>query len=249
MNKRPYIICHMLMSIDGKVTGDFLLDKNTSNSCEIYYELHRNFKADGFICGRVTMEESFTKKHFPDLSKYENKEISYEDYIYKNDAKFYAIAFDRKGKLGWQNNIINDEDPGYDKSYIIEVLTKQVSKEYLCYLKEKNISYIFAGNDDLDVKLALEKIHKYFNTKTLLLEGGSIINGAFFKENLVDELSLVLCPLTANNNDKSLFYDTHIESFELIDVKKTNNTITLGYKKMLRINLAFFVDYYCLSLL
>lgn len=231
MNKMPYIICHMLMSIDGKVTGNFLFDEKAANSCEIYYQLHRNFKADGFICGRVTMEESFTKKYYPDLSKYSNCDVSYEDYIYKNDAKFYAIAFDRKGKLGWKSNIINDEDPGYDNSYIIEVLTKQVSKEYLCYLKDKKISYIFAGEDELDVKLALEKIYKYFNIKTLLLEGGSIINGAFFKENLVDELSLVLCPLTANNNDKSLFYDAHIESFDLLDLKSINNTITIKYKR------------------
>ena len=25
---RPYVICHMVMSIDGKVTGDFLYSKN-----------------------------------------------------------------------------------------------------------------------------------------------------------------------------------------------------------------------------
>ena len=110
MNKRPNIICHMLMSIDGKVTGDFLFDEKAVNSCEIYYQLHRNFKADGFICGRVTMEESFTKNYYPDLSKYSNCDVSYDDYIYKNDASFFAIAFDRKGKLGWKSNIINDED-------------------------------------------------------------------------------------------------------------------------------------------
>jgi len=33
---RPYVVCHMLMSIDGKVTGDFLNNEKCSESIEIY---------------------------------------------------------------------------------------------------------------------------------------------------------------------------------------------------------------------
>ena len=34
---RPYIICHMLTSIDGKVTGDFLFQDSCAEATEIYY--------------------------------------------------------------------------------------------------------------------------------------------------------------------------------------------------------------------
>ena len=36
---RPYIICHMVTSIDGKVTGEFLYRPEAEKATEIYYEL------------------------------------------------------------------------------------------------------------------------------------------------------------------------------------------------------------------
>ena len=69
---RPYIVCHMVTSIDGKVTGDFLSRPECESATEIYYEMNREYKAQGsggFICGRVTMEGSFTGGWYPDLSE------------------------------------------------------------------------------------------------------------------------------------------------------------------------------------
>ena len=36
---KPYVICHMLMSIDGKVTGKFLSEESIATSIERYYEI------------------------------------------------------------------------------------------------------------------------------------------------------------------------------------------------------------------
>ena len=214
---KPYVICHMLMSIDGKVTGNFLNEKSISSSIERYYEINRSISKDALALGRVTMEESFTKGFKPDLSKYSNEEIVKEDYVYNPNYGYYIVAFDRKGKLGYNSNIIYDEDEGYNNMMIIEVLTENVSSSYLRYLKDLNISYIFAGKEDLNMSLALEKLSRYFNINNLLLEGGSIINGAFLKEDLIDELSLVVVPLIASANDKPLFYESKIKEFKLIE--------------------------------
>ena len=76
---RPYIICHRVTSLDGKVTGDFLSRPECEAATEIYYEINREYKAkgsDGFICGRVTMEQSFTGGWYPDLSQYRPVELS-----------------------------------------------------------------------------------------------------------------------------------------------------------------------------
>ena len=55
---RPYIICHMVTSLDGKVTREFLGKSAYSGLIEDYYRIHREYKADGFLCGRVTIESS-----------------------------------------------------------------------------------------------------------------------------------------------------------------------------------------------
>lgn len=227
---RPYIICHMLVSLDGKVTGKFLSREEAIKGAEIYYEKNRTLKNNGFICGRVTMEESFTNKYCPDLNKYQNSSISKEDYVASTNYEKYAVSFDRKGQLGWTNSVIIDEDPGYNNAHIIEVLTENVKVEYLAYLQDIKVSYIFAGKEELSVRLALEKLKRLFNIDTLLLEGGSIINGAFLKEDLVDELSLVYVPLLGEIDDKPLFYDSEITNFELIFTEAINNNIYARYK-------------------
>ncbi|WP_206811526.1 dihydrofolate reductase family protein [Paradesulfitobacterium ferrireducens] len=62
---RPYIICNMVTSLDGKVTGDFLGRDAHSGLIEEYYRIHREYGADGFLCGRVTMEGSFPQPLVP----------------------------------------------------------------------------------------------------------------------------------------------------------------------------------------
>lgn len=233
---RPYIICHMTMSIDGKVTGKFLFEKVSESACEIYYDINRKIKSDGFICGRVTMQGSFTGGYYPDLSEYEPVVHDCDlkmDFMTDNMSGFYAVAFDPKGKLGWKSNKIIDPDgdPGYDKAQIIEVLTEQVDERYLGYLESMEIPYIFAGKTEIDVELALFKLKNILGCDTLILEGGSIINGYFQRADVIDELSLVISPVTGEKDDKPLFMDGVISEYELIGAENVNGNVVLNYKK------------------
>lgn len=233
---RPYIICHMVTSIDGKVTGDFLSRPECADSTEIYYEINRSKKSNGFICGRVTMEGSFTGGWYPDLTKYEPVHHDLDlkmDYMLDDMTGFYAVAFDPKGRLGWKSNRIIDPDgdPGYDGAQIIEVLTEQVDERYLGYLEAMEIPYIFAGETEIDVDFALFKLRNIVGCETLLLEGGSIINGSFQRAAAIDELSLVVAPIVAGENSKSLFDNSVISDFELIGSETKNGTLILNYKK------------------
>ena len=229
--ERPYIICHMVTSIDGKVTGDFLSGSNSEKAIELYYDINRKLKSNGFICGRVTMESSFTGGWYPDLSEFDPYEAL--DYIPKDLSEFYAVAFDTNGKLGWKKNVIidPDEDPGYDGAQIVEVLSENVDMRYLGYLRSLNIPYIFAGKDKIDVNIALDKLKKHFNADRLLLEGGSIINGAFLDANAVDELSIVVAPIIADKDDKPLFMNSNTSDFELINSAEKSNVIFMNYKR------------------
>ena len=229
---RPYIICHMVTSIDGKVTGDFLFQNECTEATDIYYRINRERKADGFICGRVTMEGSFTGGFYPDLSQYKPVEKK-TDFLVNDLSGFYAIAFDTHGKLGWKSNKIIDPDgdPGYDGAQIIEVLSEDVDERYLGYLEAMEIPYIFAGEKDIDVAIALFKLKNIIGCETLLLEGGSIINGAFERAGMVDELSLVVAPVIAGKDSKPLFMDSDIANFELVSAENENGNLVLNYKR------------------
>ena len=231
---RPYIICHMVASIDGKVTGEFLSRTECEAATYVYYELNREYNrkgTNGFICGRVTMESSFTCGWYPDLTKYPSIE-SKDDFIPDNLSGFYAVSFDPKGKLGWKSNRIIDEDPGYNNAQIIEVLTEQADGRYLGYLQAMEIPYIFAGETEIDVKIALAKLCSLTGISSLLLEGGSIVNGYFERAGVIDELSLVVAPIVADAEDKPLFMSSTVSDFELKEIKQyANSVIWLNYKR------------------
>jgi len=226
---RPYIICHMLTSLDGKVTGNFLDDKKIEHLIEEYYKIHSEFKANAFACGKNTFLEGFVKDNEIDLAKYSNTKINKnEDYIYEkiSDFKFFAVCFDRKGSLAWKENALKV----YNNSHVIEVMTEQVKEEYLAHLRSIGISYIICGKDDINLEECLEKLRMKFGIKLLLLEGGSLLNGSFMKAGVIDEISLVQCALTGEKDDKPLFNEGNIECYHLESFKQLRNGIYILYK-------------------
>ena len=215
--KRPYIICHMVSSVDGKVTGDFFKTDKSKIGVAEYYRIHREFKADAFACGRATMEEVLTNGFYPDLTPYADAEIDRTDYIANGagNDKCYAISFDRYGKLGWQVSHVDNPDPGYGGSHIVQVMCECVPDAYLAYLRDVGVSYIFAGKEEFDIHLALHKLNTLLDIESLLLEGGSTLNSAFYHANLIDELSLVVLPVSGQREDRTLFNTNKIKNFRM----------------------------------
>jgi len=231
---RPYVICHMTTSIDGKVTGTFLGREECVPATEEYYRLNREIPAEAFACGRVTMEESFTGGWYPDLNEFINIKMNREDFIAGQDASRYAVAFDRKGRLGWKMSKIEDEDPGYGEAHIVEVLCEEVDDAYLAYLQSIGVSYIFAGKSEMNLEMALEKLQSKFSINTLLLEGGSEINGAFERAGLIDELSLVQASMIADADSKPLFEQSSLGDYTLKEAKVVSESVL--YSRYLRKN-------------
>jgi riboflavin biosynthesis pyrimidine reductase len=228
----------MVTSLDGKVTGDFLGKRAYSGLLEDYFRIHREYGADGFLCGRVTMEGSFPQPPVPP-AVYDNPPIAREDYI-AEQAAFYAVAIDPQGKLWWGGRAIADTDEGYHGAHIIEVLTDNVSDAFLAHLQSKGVSYLFGGQTKLNLALVARKLKRLFGIETLLLEGGGIINGSFLQEELIDEISLVVVPV-AECSEKAvpLFQTGHYPtggtapaSFRLKEAKPLDNGgLWLTYQK------------------
>ena len=202
---RPYIIYHMTTTMDGKITGSFLEQESVRPVIDFYYECHRQFKADAFLCGRVTMQESFTGPDLPDLTPWQGASFPREDFVACADADFYAVSLDPRGVLNWQDSRIRDEDPGYDNAHIIEILCQTVSDAYLGFLRDRGISYIFAGQTQPDLPLAMGKLKELFGIDFLLLEGGGITAAGFARTDLIDQVSFLMAPVMGDPDASGLF--------------------------------------------
>lgn len=203
---RPYIICHMMTALDGKITGSFMEDGYISFLGDEYDRIHEAFKAKAWMCGRVTMEENFTMGAEPELREV-TKTIPRTDYIAKEDAPVYCISVDPSGKLGWPANYIEAYN-GRAEAHVVEVLAESVSDGYLDFLRRMGISYIFGGQTALDFRMVVEKLKKLLGVECLLLEGGGYLNGSFMNQGLIDELSLVLCPIADGDSSTSTLFET-----------------------------------------
>lgn len=213
--KRSKVVVHMYVSIDGKIDGPY-----GSDSSSRYYsdELFRLSNADAN--GRETIQMYAATGH-PDLSKYNASHIDYEDWLPDIHSETWSVAFDRKGKDGWTKNYFAYN--GY-RMHAIEIVTKQVKKQYLAFLRSMKIPYIVSGDQEFNLDDVLVKLKKHYQINNLAVCGGSVIDGVFLRAHLVDEISLVVAPHVSGDKTKKAAFDTlgtYIDdTFAIKEVKK-----------------------------
>jgi 2,5-diamino-6-(ribosylamino)-4(3H)-pyrimidinone 5'-phosphate reductase len=222
--ERPYVICHMLPSIDGRIV---LRDWKLSNATGEYEKTAATFDADAWIIGRISMEPYAGKARVPVRKNRER--IKREDFIAEHDASSYAIAIDPSGKLTWSASDIDGE-------HVITILTESVTDDYLAFLQAKGVSYLFGGKSRVDLPKVLQKLRARFGIRKLLLEGGGKINGSFLAANLIDELSILVAPVADGSIGTPSLFDVEnrrspARNLKLTSIeKRPGDIVWLRYK-------------------
>jgi riboflavin biosynthesis pyrimidine reductase len=192
---RPRIICHMLSSIDGKIDGESLGDVMPDGE---YEATGTRLKGDGWVCGRTTMQQHFAEpKTFVSKSK---KRGGPQPVFVARKAGSYAVCVDTTGKLVWASGDL-------DGDHLICVVSERAPKDYLDMLRDRAVSYVVCGKESVDLKEGVSKLREHFGIRTLLLEGGGHINGAFLEADLVDEVSLLIVPGVDGRHDIPAVFD------------------------------------------
>jgi 2,5-diamino-6-(ribosylamino)-4(3H)-pyrimidinone 5'-phosphate reductase len=202
--RRPRVICHMLASIDGRiVTGDWPLSAEERRQYEL---VHASYDADGWMCGRVTMEP-FAKRvrSEAELVREHAGGAPREDFLAPGAHASFAFAVDSRGRLAWESNDI-------DGDHVVAIVSERVSDDYLAFLREREVSYLLAGARDVDLSRALEKIGTRFGVRTLMLEGGGRINGGMLSAGLIDEVSVIVAPVADGRIGTAALFDLEGEN-------------------------------------
>jgi len=194
-SQRPYIICHMASSVDGKIDGSSL--RSVMRPGE-YEALHSKLGGDAWICGRTTMQQHFAENG-PFVSATNTPAGPQPPYVARRSAS-YAISVDTHGKLRWSSNDL-------DGDHLICIVSERAPSDYLDMLREKKISYVVSGSSSVDLAQAVKLLSEHLGIRTLLLEGGGHINGGFLEAGLVDEVSLLLVPGIDGRHDIPAVFD------------------------------------------
>lgn len=193
MMNRPYIFCHMMTSLDGKIMGNYMeATEGEAAGAEFYNIAFGNapkYRHQGWISGRVTTDDNFTGYKKPVLD--ENAlPVPEGDFVAVKSGMNY-VSIDPSGRLGWESAVLHYQNT---TAHVIEVLTEKASNAYKAFLRGLGISYIIAGVDHLDAPLALCKLKEQFGIETLMLGGGGVLNWSFIQQGLCDEVSIVIAP-------------------------------------------------------
>ena len=210
---KPYVICHMNTSVDGRIWGSRWRPAE-NRMAGLFERLHEQLGGGSWLIGRVTGSEYAKAEAY---SNHTDQTYPRQPWFTQRDAAAYGIALDAQGKIAWGRSNIGG-DP------IVAVLTERVSDAHLAGLRRDGVSYIFAGANELDLALALEVLNHELGIERLILEGGGKSNGAFLRAGLIDEISLAICPAVDGARGVGHVFDSNDDE---ADARAPIRTMTL----------------------
>src|SRR4051794_19799475 len=146
---RPYVICHMCTSIDGKIIGDrWGKIPGYKHESDLFENTAASFGIGAWLVGTTTMDEFDGRKtRLPRAPK----NFARRDHVADKSAKTFGIGADAKGVLRFQENEVGGD-------HVVLLVTERVSNDYLAHLQSAGVSYLFCGKKQIDLPMALRKL-------------------------------------------------------------------------------------------
>src|SRR5580692_6356938 len=129
---RPYVICHMCTTVDGKIIGHrWGKLPGYKHESDLFETTAASFGIGAWLVGTTTMDEFDGRK--TKLSRAKNP-AARRDHIANKNAKRLAIGADAKGVLRFQENEVGGD-------HVVLLVTHRAGNDYLAHLQAAGVSY------------------------------------------------------------------------------------------------------------
>ena len=199
---RPYIICHVFSSIDGRIDGPFMSDAAAMPARMEYGRLQGSFGTDAIAYGAVTTQ-GFVGGAVP--ARNAGSQMGPGDFVAPHKESSYYVSIDPGCRIAWESGTYRRA--GRAPQHVIEMLGENASVAYRSYLRDRGVSYVLAGARTLDLPRALEKLRALFGIRRLLVCGGGATDMAFLSAGAIDELSVVVAPVASGERGVATIFD------------------------------------------
>lgn len=221
---RPYITCHMVASLDGRIDCDM----TEQIGGDEYYEALDAIGAQAELNGRVTAQMHFALPET--FVAHDLTPIGKPCWSIARKSDNYHVILDTHGTLQYEGNIISDVPA-------LIIVSESAPRAYLDYLDGKGISWIAVGVDRIDLPAAMTILHDEFGILSVVVTGGGNINGAFLQAGFLDEVSMQFAPgIDGRRGWTAAFDGIEDQNFgpvklTLLSVKQyENGTVWMRYK-------------------
>jgi 2,5-diamino-6-(ribosylamino)-4(3H)-pyrimidinone 5'-phosphate reductase len=222
----PKVIIYNAVSLDGRITG-FNADT------ELYYDLASEWNVDAVLMGSNTLLTGFDTEagEFREEGEYQVQDVV------KNDERPLLVVPDSDGKIRiWKE--INEMPFIRD---VLVLCSRSTPQEYLDFLDKSNIKYMIIGYDKVNLGAALEELNIQFGVKSLRVDSGGVLNGVLLKDDLVDEICLLIHPVMVGGiisnsiyTDPDLSVNSGVLDLKLLKMEKLKNEIIFLHYRIMK---------------
>lgn len=192
---RPYIVSHMMESVDGRIDCAMTEQIDPTDS---YYEALERLGCPSQLMGRVTMQLHYAAPE-PFVAT-DPAPIGHTAHHVARPSGGYLIALDTRGTLRWPA-------AGFDGQDLLVITSEQCPKEYLDTLTAQGISWLAVGAEHIDLPGAMERLRRDFGVERLAVTGGGHVCGAFLAAGLLDEVSVMIAPGIDGRSGRTAVFD------------------------------------------
>ena len=121
------------------------------------------------------------------------------DWLPNLAPKWFAVV-DGRGRVPW--SVTSNADVS-----LLVLVSASTPLTYLAGLRTLEVPYLLAGDDQVDLRLALIEIGHLLGATCVVSEGGGGINGALLRGGLVDELQMIWFPAVVGGADTPSSFD------------------------------------------
>lgn len=220
---KPYIVSHMMESVDGRIDCAMTEQIEPSNA---YYDALDQLHCPTTLEGRVTMQIHFAEAE-PFVAG-DSTPVGKTAFHKATEAEGYAVAIDTLGKLKWPSNV-------HDGKPLLVVTSEACAKEYLDTLTAQGISWIAVGEKRISLAKAVDILNTEFGVERMAVVGGGHINGAFLEAGLLDEVSVMIGPGIDGRKGMAAVFDGIDDAdrpatlLKLNSVERMGDTVWLKY--------------------
>ena len=203
----PKVIIYNTISLDGRI--DLF-----NTDIKLYYEIASKWDVDAVLMGSNTLLKRFNAEtgELYGCANFEVDEI---------DSFPLLVVPDSEGQIRIWNKVLK-------MPFIKDILvlcSRSTPQEYLNFLDEMNIKYMVIGYNNVNLGTALEELNTQFGVKSLRVDSGGTLNGVLLRDDLVDEVCVLLNPVMVGGISTNSIYTAP-------DLKTSNDAIDLKLIKM-----------------